>query len=368
MIGTQKTLLVAISALALAGCSNADGTSTSAFGSGEGSTGDEPTSGTGGSASESASNSGTGSSSTSPSSSGDTTDGPTTDGPTTGDTTDGPTTDGPTTDDSTTDDSTTDDSTTGDSTSGDGTTSSTGDESSSSTGDVPDTHQLYQGAFNGNDYEYGYMSIDILDITGGPADTDWTRWAMLNDNGSYRLYFMREDADDTIYQFVYNPATEDYEYGLGAAIDQLGISGAPADADMSSFAMLYGEDEFRLYAQSISDPLRVHQFAYNSATQSYEYGFDGAIPQIDVTLFPGATDFSGWGMLWEGDAYRFYSFSDSNHDALAQGSYNSGSGDYEWGFNSIPVIDIINFPADTNTDDFAMLHDGDDFRLYMMRE
>lgn len=357
MSDMRKTLLMAMSAVALAGCSNEDGTSTSAFGSDSGSTSDEPGSDTSTSVPTSASNSGSGSSSTAASTTGDTTDGPSSGDPTLGETTD----------DSTTDDSTTGDSSTDDSTAGSA-SSSTGGESTSSTGEVPDTHQLYQGAYNGSDYEYGYMSIDVLDITGGPADTDWTRWAMLNDEGSYRLYFMREDADDTIYQFVYNPATEDYEYGLGAAIDQLGITGAPADADMSSFAMLYGEDEFRLYAQSISDPRRVHQFAYNSATQSYEYGFDGAIPQIDVTMFPGATDFSGWGMLWDDAAYRFYAFSDSNHDALAQGSYNSGSGDYEWGFNSINVIDIIDFPADTNTDDFAMLHDGDNFRLYMMRE
>lgn len=363
MIDPRKTLLVAISAVTLAGCPDDEGTTTAGLGTGSGSTGDDPTSGTSSSASESASNSGSGSSSTSAPTTGETTDGPTTDDSTTGETTDGPTTDGPTTDGPTTGDTTTGDTTTDGPTTGD-----TGDESSSSTGEVPDTHQLYQGAFNGNDYEYGYMSIEVLDITGGPADTDWSRWAMLNDNGSYRLYFMREGADDTIYQFVFNPATEDYEYGLGAAIDQLGITNAPADADMSSFAMLYGEDEFRLYAQSISNPLRVHQFAYNSATQSYEYGFGGAIPQIDVTMFPGSTDFAGWGMLFETEAYRFYAFSDSNHDAVAQGSYNSGSGDYEWGFNSIPVIDIIDFPADTNTDDFAMLHDGDDFRLYMMRE
>ncbi len=359
MLDVRKTLWVAVSAVALSGCPDDDGARPPGLGMGAGSTGDDPTSGGTDAISGSASNSGGGSSSTSA---------PTTDDSDTGETTDGPTTGDLTTGSPTTGDPTTGETSTGDAT-GETTSTSTGDESSSSTGEVPDdTHQLYQGAFNGSDYEYGYMSIEILDITGGPADTDWTRWAMLNDNGSFRLYFMQEGADDTIYQFVYNPATQDYEFGLGAAIDELGITGAPADADMSSFAMLYGQDEFRLYAQSISDPLRVHQFAYNAATQSYEYGFDGAIPQIDVTMFPGSTDFAGWGMLWENDAYRFYAFSDSNHDAVAQGSYNSGSGDYEWGFASIPVIDIIDFPADTNTDDFAMLHDGDEFRLYMMRE
>ena len=255
-----------------------------------------------------------------------------------------------------------------------GSSSSSGDptegESSSSTGDPPaDTHQLYQGVYNGAQYEFGYEdAIEILDITGGPADTDWNRWAMLNDNGSFRLYFMQAGSDDTIYQFVYNPATQDYEYGLGAAIDQIGITGAPADADMSSFAMLYSGTSYRLYAQSASDPLRIHQFVYNPATESYEYGLGAAIEEIDVTMFPGATDFSGWGMLWEDDTYRFYAFSDAAHDAVAQGAYNSASGDYEYDFMSIPVIDIIGFPADTNTDDFAMVHDGSEFRLYMLRE
>ncbi len=360
----KKIFLVATSTIALTGCPDDEG--TTGLGIGVGSTGDATTSGTSNGVSESASasNSGDGSSSTSTASnSGD---------PTTADSTAESTAGTDSTTDTTTgtDSTTGDEETSGETTSGETTSSSTGDESSSSTGQMGDgTHQLYQGVFNGAQYEYGFgNAIEILDITGGPDDTDWSRWAMLNGNGSYRLYFMREGGDDTIYQFVYNPVTEDYEFGLGAAIDELGITGAPADADFSSFAMLYGQDEFRLYAQSISDPLRVHQFAYNSATQSYEYGFDGAIPEIDVTMFPAATDFSGWGMLWENDVYRFYAFSDSNHDAVAQGAYNSSAGDYQFGFDSIPVIDIIGFPADTNTDDFAMLHDGDDFRLYMMRE
>lgn len=352
-----------LAAIMLVGCSNDDETGVTA-GIGVGSTSGNESSGMTESASEtatvtaSASNSGSTSGTTT---SVDTSDGDTSsaDGSSSGDT-------------STTRSDTDGDSSSGEDSSDSSGSTSTGGESSSSTGDEPpppDTHQLYQGAYNGLAYEYGFEdTIEILDITGGPDDTDWTRWAMLNDDGTYRLYFMQEGSDDTLYQFAYNAASQDYEYGFGAAIDILGITGAPADADMSSFAMLYSGTSYRLYALSATDPLRVHQFVYNPGSQNYEYGLGAAFETIDVTMFPAATDFSGWGMLWEDEAFRFYGFADAAHDAVAQGAYNSVSGDYEYGFDSIPEIDIVGFPADTNTDDFAMLHDGEDFRLYMLRE
>ena len=49
---------------------------------------------------------------------------------------------------------------------------------------------LYQAAFNGTEYEYGYSSKPRIEITGAPDDIDWNRWSMLHDGGNYRLFFM----------------------------------------------------------------------------------------------------------------------------------------------------------------------------------
>ena len=224
--------------------------------------------------------------------------------------------------------------------------------------------QLYQGLYDGTAYEHGHAGyFERMDIARAPGDTDWSRWAMLNDEGNYRLYAMAEGTDDRLYEFVYNPASGTYEYGHGSLADEIGISGAPADADLSSIAMMHAQGAYRLYAKSKSSPLRVHQFVYRASTQSFVYGWGGAIPSIDVTMFPQGTDFSGWGMLWDDSAYHIYAFSNASHDAVAQGTYNYASQDYEYQ----DTIDISGYPGDADTSDFAMLHSGDYYHLYMMR-
>lgn len=49
---------------------------------------------------------------------------------------------------------------------------------------------------------------------------------------------------------------------------------------------------------------------------------------------------------------------------MYQFAYNIVSGDCEWGFSSIPELQVTNMPASSIKTDFAMLHDGDDYRFY----
>ncbi|MEM6989162.1 MAG: hypothetical protein AAF721_01655 [Myxococcota bacterium] len=251
-------------------------------------------------------------------------------------------------------------------TAGDSGGGSSGDSAGDTAGDagpMPSVPSLNQAIYNvgSGDYEFGGAAIPIEDA---PGDVDWSRWGMLHDGGNYRLYFMQAGTDDTVYQFAFNPASSAYEYGY-MSIPMIPIVGAPADADMSSFAMLYDGSTFRLYVLSSSAPLRVHQFGFDAADAEYEYDFM-SIAEIDVTGTPAGADWDGWGMLHDDGDFRLYAFASAAHTSVAQHGYNAATVAYEYGFESIPQIDITMVPANSNTDDFAMLHDGSDFRFYYL--
>ncbi len=111
-------------------------------------------------------------------------------------------------------------------------------------------HQFLNTAGN-DDFVYGGNgAFKKIDITGGPSDVDWSRWAMLHDGGKYRFYTMKQGSNDTFYQFVYNSASGDYEYGFGGAITSLTITGIPVLTDLQSFTMLHDGDKYRLYMLS----------------------------------------------------------------------------------------------------------------------
>lgn len=112
-----------------------------------------------------------------------------------------------------------------------------------------DPKKLHQFSWNGTKYEYGHNSIPVLKLTGGPADTDYSRWAMLHDGADYRYYAFQAGSATVFYQFAFNPASQDYEYGYNS-ISTLNIVGMPANSNTSSFAMLYSGTYYHFYFQT----------------------------------------------------------------------------------------------------------------------
>lgn len=211
-------------------------------------------------------------------------------------------------------------------------------------------------------YTYGHNSIPNLYITGAPDDTDWSRWAMLHDGSRYRLYFFKQGSNDTLYQFAYNPASSDYEFGFDS-IDVLTITGAPTDADAGSIAMLHDGTDYRLYMRSKSVPGKLYQFAWKSGTSNYVYGYH-SIPALSVTGMPADVDFSRWGMLHDGSDYRFYAFKQGSDTTFYQAAWTGST--YAYGYNSIAQMTVQSMPDNSDTSDFAMLHDGSDYRFYFL--
>ena len=71
-------------------------------------------------------------------------------------------------------------------------------------------------------------------------------------------------------------------------------------------------------------------------------------------------------MLHDGADYRLYAFEPESQSSMVQHAYDGTTGDYVWGYNSIPVLSLDLIPADSNTRDFAMLHDGAAYRFYFL--
>jgi hypothetical protein len=85
---------------------------------------------------------------------------------------------------------------------------------------------------------------------------------------------------------------------------------------------------------------------------------------LPVTGFPADTDWSRWEMLHDGAAYRIYAFHYGSNEHLSQGSWNANAQQYQYGYNSIPQLDLVGFPSNSDVGRSAMLHDGVDYRFY----
>ncbi|WP_214408986.1 hypothetical protein [Sphaerisporangium fuscum] len=222
---------------------------------------------------------------------------------------------------------------------------------------------LNQGAWvPGSDkYEYGYNSISNIPITGAPPDTNLRRWSMLHDGSAYRLYAFKGSSRDTLYQFAWNGSS--YAYGYNS-IPVLTLANAPADADPSSIAMLHSGEAYHAYLRRLGDPTVLYQFVYVPGTTTYQWSYANYIPTLKVTGFPADTDWSRWTMLHDGSAYRIYAFHYGENDQIAQGSWNAGASEYQYSYNSVPELKLTNFPADSDVGRAAMLHDGGNYRFY----
>lgn len=212
-------------------------------------------------------------------------------------------------------------------------------------------------------YEFGYNSIGNIKLSGAPEDTDFNRWAMLHDGVDYRLYFFKQNSNNTLYQFAFNWSSMQYEYGYNS-IAQLTITGAPTDADAGSFTMLHDGSHYRLYMRGHNNPNRLYQFAFNRNSGNYEYGYN-SIPTMDITGAPTDTDWNRWAMLHDGTTYRLYFGKQNTNDQLYQFAYNSSTRSYQYGYNSIATLTLVGIPDGTDTSNFAMLHDTNDYRFYM---
>lgn len=210
-------------------------------------------------------------------------------------------------------------------------------------------------------YEYGHNSIPNIPISGAPADANFRRWAMLHDGSAYRLYTFKGSTRDTLYQFSWDGSA--YAYGHNS-IPEITLTNAPSDADASSISMLHEGSHYHAYLRRLGDPTTLYQFIWIPGTATYQWGVPGYYPSLSVTGYPTDTDWSRWMMLHDGSAYRLYAFHYGHNDRISQGSWNPGAAAYQYSYNSIPQLSLVNFPASSDVGRAAMLHDGSAYRFY----
>ncbi|MGB0524447.1 MAG: hypothetical protein ACPGJS_15860 [Flammeovirgaceae bacterium] len=106
---------------------------------------------------------------------------------------------------------------------------------------------------------------------------------------------------------------------------------------------------------------------YNDSRDKYEKERN-----IDVVGSPSDSDWNRWAMLHssktnEGDElYRLYCFQHGTNDTLYQFGYNEKADQYEFGYKSDKVLKIKGVSPQLDTATFAMLHDGENYRLYFL--
>jgi len=158
-------------------------------------------------------------------------------------------------------------------------------------------------------------------------------------------------------QAAWVPNTDTYRFGYNS-IPNIKISGAPSDTDYNRSAMLHDGSVYRLYFFKRGSSDTIYQFGWNGRT--YQYGYK-SIPKIKLTGKPRDANPQDFAMLHDGTTYRLYMLN-YNQTKVYQFGWNGST--YKYGHNSIPSIQITGAPRDTDKNRWAMLHDGSTYRMY----
>ncbi len=167
--------------------------------------------------------------------------------------------------------------------------------------------RLYQFGFNPNtnSYEFGYKSASIIPIVEMPSKMVITGFSMLHDGSQFRLYFLDKNNTKKLLQCAYDQnfgANGAYRYGY-KSMEEINITGAPYDTDWNRWSMLHDGNVYRLYFMPLNRRDMLYQFGFNGYT--YEYGYKSS-PKIDIRGFPSSLGNDKFNMLHDGEYYRIY--------------------------------------------------------------
>ena len=198
-------------------------------------------------------------------------------------------------------------------------------------------------------------------ITGAPDDTDWSRMEILHDGTDYRLYFMKQGTSDTLYQFAYNPSSADFEFGYNS-ISQLTLTNVLADADGNSLAMSNDGTYYYAHMKSLIISTRIYRFRFDGSAYVYQRSYN-------ITKAPADTDWSRWAMVYGDGASRFYAGKIGDDSVIYQFQYNPVTQSYEWGYGgAVSTIAVTGMPPDSDTSNFSMLNNGTQYQFFYLNK
>lgn len=237
-------------------------------------------------------------------------------------------------------------------------------------------------------YQFGVTELAEIPITGAPDDMDWDRWSMLHDRELFRMYFFKKDSEDTLYQFAFDGTSYKFGYRSIPELKLTQIIPTPGDeaSNTDTFAMMYtplysplypsdehGEYRLFFHRKGLDEEGRRWLNQYLWKPGSNDYRLDGSTAvKFEIIDFPEDTDWTRWSMLYddEGDtlvlpAYRIYAFKQGSNTEIYHGTFTGSV--YQFSHKqSIPVMTLVDTPEDADLNkNFAMAYDTNKSRYHL---
>lgn len=166
-------------------------------------------------------------------------------------------------------------------------------------------------------------------------------------------------------QAAFAKETASFQFGHRSKLN-VEIIGAPEDTDFDRWAMLHDGDDYRLFFFQQGSNNLLYQFAFNPEKGAYEFGFRSLF-EIKIDGVPEDADTSNFAMLHDGEVYRLYMLS-KTRQLLYQFGLNIETAQFEFGHKSIDTLPINGMPRDADLSRWGMLHDGSDFSIFVAQE
>ena len=234
------------------------------------------------------------------------------------------------------------------------------------------------------------LNKEIIPVVNAPEDTNWTKWSMLNDRKSTRLYFFKKDSADTLYPFLFDGNAFTYD----VAFPQIKLLDIPEDANTEHIAMLStpnfekvngvnGKElpvpnNYHLYMQQESSSASlqgnfrfIYQFIWEKNTANLER--NGITSDMfKISDFPQDTDWNRWTMTYDSnryqlalEAYVLVAFKKNSYTELYQGRYGKkDNGEASYTYEK--TLHLKDVPQALTELGLAMIFDGVQTHFYAL--
>lgn len=220
-------------------------------------------------------------------------------------------------------------------------------------------------------------------IAGAPADCDWSRWGMLDDRKSTRMYCFKKGSPNQLYQFLLTDGAYKFEKDFLLTIDDLssslntdkiamlstpnfeevvGITEKSKNPDATA-PLLPIPNNYHVYLQEKGKPELLNQFIFKDGSHCFN---SNGITRAWFGLkdFPRDTDWDRWCMTYDSNhyqlslpAYVFYAFKKGSNCELYFGRYGAKGdqayeADGETKFYDVYSYNPADHPADKEGDQY----------------
>jgi hypothetical protein len=266
-----------------------------------------------------------------------------------------------------------------------------------------------------SDDTFSVTDVEV-DIVNAPADCDWSRWGMLDDRKSTRMYCFKKDTKGQIYQFLFDGKSYTFEETISLSLEgldddlhnteKIGMLSTPNFEEAVGFKdkeagkpFLPIPNNYHVYLQKVGNPQHLYQFIWKEGTTNF---MPNGITRdwFGINDFPADTDWKRWTITYDSNhyqlslpAYVVYAFKENSNSELYFGRYGAvgdqddGEGGvfdvYSYNADAPPIYEegeeyygvrkggnlkIIGLAEDFEVTDLSMVFDGINTYLYLLTD